>query len=122
MRHAVFTVRFRPAFIASLRGYGVIRFMDWQNANANQTVGWRNRHTPAGNRLDRDGVSIANMLALVRELGADPWFAMPWNTDPDYVNRFARMTRSNLPPGRHPPGRHVYVKVGNKVWNTGFPV
>jgi hypothetical protein len=109
--------RFRPAFLATLRGYGVIRFMDWQNANANQPVTWRTRHTPAGNRLDRDGVAIEDMLALVRELGAAPWFVMPWNADAAYIAGFARMVRAQLP-----PGRSVYVEVGNEVWNTGFPV
>lgn len=111
------TARFRPAFLATLRGYRVIRFMDWQNANANEAIDWRDRHMPAGNRIDRDGVAIEDMLALVRELGADPWFVMPWNADQDYVNRFALMTRSQLP-----PGRNVYVEVGNEVWNIGFPV
>jgi hypothetical protein len=111
------TVRFRPAFLATLRGYGVIRFMDWQNANANQPITWRDRHTPAGNRLDRDGVSIEDMLALARELGADPWFVMPWNADQEYVKQFALLTRSQMP-----AGRHVYVEVGNEVWNTGFLV
>lgn len=110
-------VRFRPAFLATLRGYGVIRFMDWQNANANQRATWRDRHMPGGNRLDGDGVSIEDMLALARELGADPWFVMPWNADHDYVKRFALLTRSQLP-----PGRRVYVEVGNEVWNTGFSV
>lgn len=110
-------VRFRPAFLATLRGYGVIRFMDWQNANANQPVTWRDRHTPAGNRLDRDGVAIEDMLALARELHAAPWFVMPWNADRDYVAGFARMARAQLP-----PGQPVYVELGNEVWNTGFPV
>ena len=109
--------RFRPAFLATLRGYGVIRFMDWQNANANQPVTWRDRHTPAGNRLDRDGVAIEDMLALVRELGAAPWFVMPWNADADYIAGFARLARAQAP-----TGRPVYVEVGNEVWNTGFPV
>ncbi len=111
------SARFRPAFLATLRGYGVIRFMDWQNANANQPVTWRNRHVPASSRLDGDGVSIEDMLALVGELGADPWFVMPWNADQDYVTRFARMVRERLA-----PGRHVYVEVGNEVWNAGFAV
>ena len=111
------TVRFRPVFLATLRGYGVIRFMDWQNANANQPITWRDRHTPASNRLDRDGVSIEDMLALAHELGADPWFVMPWNADQDYVKRFALLTRLQLP-----AGRRVYVEVGNEVWNAGFSV
>jgi hypothetical protein len=111
------TIRFRPAFLATLRGYGVIRFMDWQNANANQPITWRDRHTPAGNRLDRDGVSIEDMQAFARELGADPWFVMAWNADQEYVDRFALLTRSQLP-----SGRRVYVEVCNEVWNTGFSV
>ena len=111
------SVRFRPAFVDTLRGYGVIRFMDWQNANANEAVPWRDRHLPAGTRLDRDGVSIEDMLALTRELDADPWFVMPWNADDAYIARFAKMVRTQLP-----AGRSVYVEVGNEVWNGGFPV
>ncbi len=111
------SVRFRPEFLATLRGYGVIRFMDWQNANANEAVSWRERRLPSSNRLDRDGVAIEDMLSLARELGADPWFVMPWNADDEYISQFARMVRARLP-----AGRSVYVEVGNEVWNTGFAV
>lgn len=110
--------RFRPGFLRTVTGYGVVRFMDWQNANANAAVNWTARHTPAGTRVDRaDGVAIEDMLALVREVGADPWFVMPWNADDAYVAGFAKLARAGLP-----AGRHVYVEVGNEVWNTGFPV
>lgn len=110
-------VRFRPEFLATMRGYGVVRFMDWQNANANAAVTWATRHLPGGNRSDGDGVAIEDMLALASALGADPWFVVPWNADADYVARFARLVRAGLP-----HGRHVYVEVGNEVWNHGFPV
>lgn len=115
--HLSRSVRFRPEFLATLHGYGVIRFMDWQNANANTAVGWRDRHTPASIRTDRDGVAVEDMLALVRTLHASPWFVMPWNADDDYIARFARLVRDTLP-----AGLPVYVEVGNEVWNTGFPV
>ena len=111
------SVRFRPEFVQTLRGFRVIRFMDWQNANANEAVPWRDRHTTRSTRLDRDGVAIEDMLALTRELGADPWFVMPWNADDEYVTRFARMVRDGLP-----AGRSAYVEVGNEVWNGGFAV
>lgn len=111
------TTRFRPEFLATLRGYGVIRFMDWQNANENKAVRWTDRHVPGSIRVDVDGVAIEDMLALARELGTDPWFVMPWNADNDYISRFARMVRAQLP-----AGRHVYVEVGNEVWNNGFDV
>ena len=111
------TARFRPEFLRTLQGYGVIRFMDWQNANDNNAVHWAERHGPGGNRVDKDGVAIEDMLTLARELGADPWFVMPWNADNEYIAGFARLVRERLP-----AGRHVYVEVGNEVWNGGFAV
>ncbi|WP_174278816.1 hypothetical protein [Sphingomonas bacterium] len=110
-------VRWRPEFFGKLRGFGVVRFMDWQNANANEAVAWRDRHTPAALNLDRDGVSVEDMLAVAGELGADPWFVMPWNADRNYIEQFARLVRSRLP-----ADRSVYVEVGNEVWNNGFAV
>ena len=110
--------RFRPEFVRTLHGYGVVRFMDWQNANANLAVTWATRHMPSATRLlDRDGVPIEDMLALTRELGADPWFVMPWNADDTYIAGFAQMVARLLP-----AGRHVYVEAGNEVWNGAFPV
>lgn len=109
--------RFRPRFLATVRGFGVIRFMDWQRANANVPVTWATRQTPANIVLGDSGVAIEDMLALVRELGADPWFVMPWNADDAYIAGFAKATRAALP-----PGRHVYVEAGNEVWNLAFPV
>ena len=109
--------RFRPEALRPLRDFRVIRFMDWQNANMNGAISWRDRHVPGALRVDRDGVSIEDMLALVRELDVDPWFVMPWNADDDYITRFAQIVRAQLP-----AGRSVYVEVGNEVWNGGFPV
>ena len=108
--------RFRPRFVQTLRGYKALRFMDWQNSNANTPVTWATRHTPQSDRVDDDGVSIEDMMALANLVGADPWFVMPWNADDDYVAHFAAMVRDRLP-----AGRHVYVEVGNEIWNIGFP-
>lgn len=109
-------VRFRPEAFRPLRGFRVIRFMDWQHANANLAVTWRDRRLPGSLRVDRDGIAIEDMLAVANELGADPWFVIPWNADDDYVTRFAQLVRAQLP-----PERSVYVEVGNEVWNGAFP-
>lgn len=109
--------RFRPEFLRTVQGYKVLRFMDWQMANANSPITWATRHTPRGIRLDQDGVAIEDMLALIEITGADPWFCMPWNADDAYVAQFAAMVRDRLP-----AGRNVYVELGNEVWNTSFPV
>ena len=112
------TERFRPEFLSTIKGYGVIRFMDWQNANANEPATWATRNLPSGGRATGgSGAPIEDMMAITRELHADPWFVMPWNADDDYIARFARLVAATLP-----LGAHVYVEAGNEVWNGAFPV
>ena len=111
------TVRFRPEFLRTLRGFRVLRFMEWQNGNANLPTSWATRHLSTDSLVDRDGVAIETMMALTHELASDPWFVMPWNADDDYIARFARLVVATLP-----PGRHVYVETANEVWNAQFPV
>ena len=110
------TARYDPAFVAMLRGFRTIRFMDWQNTNNNRPITWNMRHGEGAlDTVQGDGVAIEDMLALVREVGSDAWFNMPWNADDDYVERFARLVHDNLP-----PNRVVYVELANEVWNAGF--
>lgn len=110
--------RFDPAFVRGLQGYKVLRFMDWQNTNASAPTSWATRHTPASlNVVDDDGVAVEDLVLLAQEVGADPWFTMPWNGDDAYVERFARYVHDHLP-----AGRKAYVELGNEVWNPGFVV
>jgi hypothetical protein len=110
--------RFDPAFLEMLRGFKILRFMDWQNVNNNAPVTWATRHSEGALDVNNaDGVPIEDMLALVKQTGAIPWFNMPWNADDDYVERFARLVHDSLP-----PDRIVYVEEGNEVWNARFPV
>ncbi|MDB5577994.1 MAG: hypothetical protein JWR80_3170 [Bradyrhizobium sp.] len=108
-------VRFRPQFVDSMRGYRVLRFMDWQNTNDNTAISWSARHRPTSNRFDADGISVEDMLALAKDVDADPWFVMPWNADDEFIAGFARLVRDTLP-----SNHRVYVEVGNEIWNTGF--
>ena len=112
-------VLFDPTFLRTIDGFSVIRFMKWQAAvEANTAVNWAGRNTPSsGDYLGKDGVPVELMVSLANEVGADPWFAMPWNADDDYVARFATYVRDNLP-----LGRRVYVEVSNEVWNGSYAV
>jgi hypothetical protein len=111
-------VRFDPEFLASLKGFRVLRFMDWQNTNANEAGRWALRATPSSQSIaDGTGASIEDMLAVAKAVGADPWLTIPWNADADYVRRFAQLVHAALP-----ANRHVYVEVANEVWNQRFPV
>ncbi|MDB5687837.1 MAG: hypothetical protein JWR77_2426, partial [Rhizorhabdus sp.] len=110
------SARFDPQFIESLRGFKVVRFMDWQNTNGNTPVTWATRHTRNSLNITRDdGVPIEDMIALANEARADPWFTMPWNADDDYITRFARLVHDTLA-----PDRTAYVELGNEVWNMRF--
>jgi len=110
--------RFDPQFLDSLRGFKILRFMDWQRSNNNAPVTWATRHLPKGiDTTNADGIAIEDMIALAKQAGTDAWFNMPWNADDDYYERFARMVHDTLP-----ADRTVYVELANEVWNLAFPV
>lgn len=113
------TALFYPQLTDLLRGFKVLRFMDWQNTNNNPpSIRWATRHTPgSGNIADGDGVPIETMVALANQMNADAWFNMPWNADDDYIEHFAHYVHDHLA-----PGRQVYVETSNEVWNEAFPV
>lgn len=112
------TTRFDPQYVESLKGFKIIRFMEWQESNLNAPVTWATRHLPSSiDNASDDGVAIEDMIALTKETGADPWFNMPWNSDDDYYQRFAKMVHDSVP-----ADRIVYVELANEVWNHRFKV
>ena len=111
-------VRFDPAFVRSMEGYPVMRFMQWQDVTSNAEVTWPTRHTPATIDIaSTDGVSIEDIVAFSNAIHADPWVCVPWNASPDYVARFAKAMHDGIP-----PGRSIYVELSNEVWNRGYAV
>lgn len=112
------TALFSPDFLDLLRPFAVLRFMDWQNTNANLGGNW-NRRTQPGSFFhgNREGVAIEHMIELAKQAGADPWFQIPFGADEEYITRFAQLVHDRLP-----PERKVYVELGNEVWNYAFPV
>jgi hypothetical protein len=108
--------RFNPWFLDSLRGFSVLRFMDWQGTNGSREERFDARTTPASQTQAAErGVAVEHMIELANELGADPWFCMPHRADDDYVARFARLVHERLA-----PGLAVWVEYSNEVWNGGF--
>lgn len=108
--------RFHPEFLEFLRGFTVLRFLDWQRTNDNFAVRWNARSTPASSsQVTPAGASIEDMVDLANRVGADPWFLMPYRADDDYVRAFARLVRARID-----PGRKIYVELGNEVWNDQF--
>ena len=106
---------FHPDLLKSLRPFSVIRFMDWMATNDSELRRWEERPRVEHARWTERGVPLEVMLALARQLDADPWFTLPHLADDDYLERFAREVKASLG-----PGRRVYVERSNEVWNLQF--
>jgi hypothetical protein len=105
---------FNPDWLARLRGFDSLRFMDWMETNNATLSRWEDRP-----RLESatwfDGVPLEVMLALANELEADPWFTLPHLADDAFVRAFAGMVRERLD-----PARRTYLEFSNEVWNWQF--
>ena len=109
---------FSPDFVKFLSDFKVLRYLDWQNVNANAKVDWATRpRVESQFQASNQGMAVEYLVALANEVGADPWFTMPWNADEEYVRRFAEYVRDNLN-----PQRKIYAELSNEVWNYMFPV
>ncbi|GFR45710.1 hypothetical protein Agub_g7119, partial [Astrephomene gubernaculifera] len=112
---------FHPEFLAYLRPFGLLRFMEWMHANLEETkqpVEWedRPRLEDRSYAVAPGGVPLELMIKLANTLGADPWFNLPYAASDDYIARFAAAVRDGLR-----PDLRVYVEYSNELWHTGFP-
>jgi hypothetical protein len=107
---------FDPRFVATLRDFTAVRFLDWQRTNDDPPGRWSLRTLPdSASQATLDGVAIEHMVRLANEARVDPWFLMPYNADEAYIAGFAAYVRDHLA-----AGRTVYVELGNEVWNDMF--
>lgn len=108
---------FNPAYIDYLRGFKVVRFMDWANANDSDVVEWRTRtRTEHPNQSRKAGAALEYMIRLAAALDADPWFTVPYAADDDYVRSMAELIKRHIA-----PQRKFYLEYSNEVWNAMFP-
>lgn len=106
---------FRPEFMADIKPFRVIRFMNWMQANGPQTGKWADRPTPKTLSFSEKGMPLEYMVEMANLGDFDPWFTLPLNADEDYVRNFATYVRDHLK-----PGLRAYVEVSNEVWNSTF--
>lgn len=109
---------FDPDFVKTLSAFRSVRFMDWQQANANLAGNWAMRTPPTATIQvgAGHGVAIEHMVTLANQAKVDPWFVLPWNADATYVENFARYVHDHLD-----PSLKAYIEVGNEIWNRSFP-
>lgn len=107
---------FYPVFLERLRGYSVLRFMDWMHTNSSPVATWAQR-TPLtySTWATKSGAPVEVMIALANLVGAHPWFTLPHQSDEAYAHSFAQMVKEKLD-----PVLGVYVEHSNEVWNSVF--
>jgi hypothetical protein len=107
---------FNPVFVAYMKPFRIIRFMNWMKANNNPPGKWANRPTSENYSAMVAGVPVEYMVQLANMNHSDAWFTLPWAADEDYQRRFATYVRDNLD-----RSLKVYAELSNEVWNGGFP-
>ena len=106
---------FHPDFLDSLRGYGVVRFMNWMHTNNSTQVSWEDRPQITDARWTINGVPLEIIIDLANRTGFDPWLNLPHLADDHYIQQAAITTRDLLRPDLTP-----YIEYSNEVWNTTF--
>ena len=111
------TILFNPGFLERLRGYSVLRFVDWMQTNQSVVTKWSQR-TPVTYQTwtAASGVPLEIMIELANRVGAHPWFNIPHQSDDTYARGFAQLVRTKLK-----PELRVYLEHSNEVWNGQFP-
>lgn len=110
------TDAFNPAFVARLKGFETLRFMDWLDTNHSSLSLPGDRPTPADARYTVKGVPAEVIGALCAAANADAWVNVGHTWGDDLVRAFATALRESLP-----KDRRVYVEHSNEVWNGIFP-
>jgi hypothetical protein len=104
------------AFDSALKGFRVLRFMDWGATNGNPVSTWSERTTALAAQGTTRGASIEMMIESANEVHAHMWYSVPPMADDDFVERAAELIRSTLA-----PDLKVYVEYANENWNPVFP-
>ncbi len=107
---------FNPKFLAKIKPFKALRFMDWMGTNNSEQKEWQNR--PTVNKASYaygGGVPIEIMVELTNRLKVDPWFNMPHQATDEYLTNFARLVKATVD-----PNLTIYVEYSNEVWNPQF--
>ncbi len=108
--------RWHPYYLAELKGFRTIRFMDWGLTNVTKLANWDDRPRRGDATWSGpNGVPFEPMLELAERAGADPWITLSPYVNDDFVSRFGRRVKEKLA-----AGRTLILEYGNEPWNYGF--
>ena len=106
-----------PKFLADVKGFRTLRFMDWGQTNLTNATAWTDRTPPTYRNWNRNaGVPIEAMFDLAKTVGADPWMNIPPYATDDYIHQFGKLAHQNLG-----AGQTLNLEYANEMWNYAFP-
>ncbi len=141
---------FHPTFLQRLADadWGFVRFMNFQQTNANPQQNWSDRRLPQHMNMSGvlnprspadgfpgrrgSGIAFEHIVALSNTAGKDLWICIPHLATEDFIRNLARLIRfgsdgvnpySNLQADPiYPPlnsNLRVYVEYSNEIWSSG---
>ncbi len=120
---------FTNEFLASVKPFAVLRFMDWLDSNhqpgyfgdpGRHALKWPNRRKPDDATQvsfgEQYGVAWELIVELANLTKKDIWINIPVAATDEYVMELARKLKGELD-----PRLNIYIEHSNEVWNFGFP-
>lgn len=106
-----------PQFLADLKGFRTLRFMDWGLTNSTTLSSWSARPLPTDRTwASASGVPLEAMFDLANQVSADPWINLPAHADDDYITQTAKLALQKVA-----ANHKVNLEYGNEMWNYAFP-
>ena len=107
---------FNPNFLAAVKNFRALRFMDWLDTNYTPLSSWTDRPLPTDAFWGTSkGVPLEIAVALANAISADAWLNAPVMADDNYITQMATLVNNLLG-----PSQRAYVELGNEVWNASF--
>ena len=120
---------FLPQFIALLKPFRALRFMDWESTNNSSLSNWADRPAAAHFGQSPFGEPDEHIAALLNQTGKDAWLTIPEHATDDYVRQFARFLAQSLDFEQIQKARtlagfqtpfQIILENSNETWNSGF--
>jgi len=107
-----------PAYIDYIKSMGdntvtVMRSMNWTQASETYESEWDDRVTQ-DNISYHMGVPLETIIDFSNQTGIDMWWCIPPRATDEYVSEAAKLIKAQL-------WGHLYLELGNEIWNTGSP-
>jgi len=107
---------FTTPFLALLRPFSTLRFMDFTATNGNPVSSWSQRTTlQSATQQSPNGAAWEYVALLANTLHRDIWINVPDQAGADYVTQLATLMHAQLD-----PSLHIYLEYSNEVWNFEF--